>query len=156
MGGLLSRGDRFVVLIGVFKLVKCALLIALGIGWSVGVATRGSLIDAAVWTGAFQGHHVLRHALVRLASLSSGEQRALAIGAFGYAALFAVEGGGLILRRHWAEWMTVLVTASFIPLEIYELAHRPGAAKIVALALNAGIVAYLVRRRLAAPARLPA
>lgn len=153
MGGFPSRGDRLVVLIGVFKLVKCALLIALGVGGLIGLATGGSLMHAAAWTGALGGHHVLRHAVARLASLSNGEQRALAIAAFGYAALFAVEGAGLILRRRWAEWLTVFVTASFIPFEIYELVRRPGAGKIVALALNVAIVAYLTWRRLTERAR---
>src|SRR5262249_47735664 len=50
---------------------------------------------------------------------------------------------GLLLKKRWAEWLTVLVTASFVPFEVYEIAQRGGAAKIAALVLNVAIVAYL-------------
>jgi uncharacterized membrane protein (DUF2068 family) len=48
-----------------------------------------------------------------------------------------------VRRRRWAEWLTVIVTGSFVPLEVYELAHRAGWGKVVALALNLAIVGYL-------------
>ena len=41
-----------------------------------------------------------------------------------YAAVFAVEGVGLWMRRRWAEWMTTIITASLIPLEVWELIHK--------------------------------
>ena len=47
----------------------------------------------------------------------------------------------------------MIVTASFIPFEIYELARRPGVGKVVAIAINVAIVAYLAWRRAAADAR---
>jgi uncharacterized membrane protein (DUF2068 family) len=53
-----------------------------------------------------------------------------------------------LLRRRWAEWLTVFVTASFIPLELYELSRRFGPGKLVALVLNVAIALYLVWRRL--------
>ena len=61
----------------------------------------------------------------------------------GYAALFSVEGVGLLLRKRWAEWMTVIVTGSFIPFELIGIVRRPGPGKIVALALNIAIVVYI-------------
>ncbi len=42
-----------------------------------------------------------------------------------YAAVFAVEGTGLWMQRRWAEWLTVIITASLVPLELWELIHRP-------------------------------
>ncbi len=62
------------------------------------------------------------------------------------AALFATEGIGLLMQKRWAEYFTSIVTASFIPLEIYEIARRPGALKIALLAVNAIIVIYLIWR----------
>jgi uncharacterized membrane protein (DUF2068 family) len=147
-----ARGDRMVAVIGAFKLVKCALLVGLGVLWLAGAADGGLLMRAAAWTGALDGHHLLRAVVARLASLDARELRELAIATFGYAAVFAVEGVGLLMRKRWAEWLTVFVTASFIPLEIYELASRPRPGKVVALALNVSIAAYLARRRLTARA----
>jgi uncharacterized membrane protein (DUF2068 family) len=106
-------------------------------------------LRALQWTGAMSGHHTVRHAVVKLLSLSDRTLRAFAIAGLCYAAVFAVEGVGLIRRRRWAEWLTVVVTSSFMPLEIYEMVRHPGGGKVVALVINAAIVAYLVGRRLA-------
>ena len=148
-----APGDRLVVLIGAFKLVKCALLAGLAVIWLSGVAGDSSLFETAAWLGALDGHRVIRRALLELASLDASALRDLAIAALGYAAVFAVEGVGLIMRRRWAEWLTVFVTASFVPFEVYELVHRPGPGKLVALAINLAIVLYLARRRMAARAQ---
>jgi uncharacterized membrane protein (DUF2068 family) len=61
-----------------------------------------------------------------------------------YAAVFAVEGIGLWMEKRWAEWLTVVVTASLIPLELWEMFHRPTIGKLAILLGNAVIVAYLV------------
>ena len=50
------------------------------------------------------------------------------------------------LRRRWAEWLTTIITASLIPLEIWELFHRPGTGKAAVLIINCVIVGYLVWR----------
>ena len=55
---------------------------------------------------------------------------------------------GLVCKKHWAAWLTVVVTGSFIPLEIYEMVAHFGAGKVVALAINVAIVIYLVWVRL--------
>ena len=53
-----------------------------------------------------------------------------------YAAVFAVEGIGLWMQRRWAEWLTVVITASLIPLELWELIHRPSIGAAVVLLAN--------------------
>jgi uncharacterized membrane protein (DUF2068 family) len=143
--------DRFVGVIGAFKLMKAVVLGALGIAGLMGLPEVfvHNALRGLQWTGALSGHHAVRRVLVRLLSLSDHTLRELAIAGLCYAAVFAVEGIGLIRRRRWAEWLTVVVTASFLPFEIVELVRRPGPGKIVAVAINAAIVAYLVWRRLA-------
>jgi uncharacterized membrane protein (DUF2068 family) len=59
-----------------------------------------------------------------------------------------VEGVGLWMRRAWAEWFTVLATASLIPFELWELFVRPADRKLAVLVtvlLNSAIVWYLAR-----------
>jgi uncharacterized membrane protein (DUF2068 family) len=150
-----ERGDRLVGVIGVFKLMKSAVLGVLGVSGLLGLPERfvRPALRALQWTGAMSGHHAVRGAIVKLLSTSDQALRDLSIAGLCYAAVFAVEGVGLIRRRRWAEWLTVAVTASFMPLEIYELVRHPGAGKVVALAINAAIVAYLVGRRLAVSSR---
>jgi uncharacterized membrane protein (DUF2068 family) len=61
-----------------------------------------------------------------------------------YAAVFAIEGVGLWMQKRWAEWLTTIITASLIPLEVWELFFRPNIGKAAVLVANAAIVAYLV------------
>jgi uncharacterized membrane protein (DUF2068 family) len=68
--------------------------------------------------------------------------------AFFYAALFAAEGIGLYRRKHWAEYLVVIVTASLLPLEVYELFVRLAWWKYVAVVGNLLIVGYLIHRLL--------
>lgn len=65
---------------------------------------------------------------------------------FVYAGVFLTEGIGLLLGRRWAEWLTVLVTASFLPLELYELVERLRWSRVLLLAVNLAILLYLVAR----------
>jgi uncharacterized membrane protein (DUF2068 family) len=145
-------GSGLVTAIGVFKLVKTAILLTLGV-WAVARDHdhfAHSIAHAARWTGAFSGREVVQEALARVLSLDAHTIHRLGIASIIYAAVFAVEGVGLVMRLRWAEWLTVGVTGSFVPLEIYELVHRPGPGKGAALVINLAIVAYLVWRRLEA------
>jgi uncharacterized membrane protein (DUF2068 family) len=60
--------------------------------------------------------------------------------------LLLTEGVGLFLRKRWAEYLTIFVTASLIPIEIYELGKKFSATKIIVLAINVAVVIYLVVR----------
>jgi len=73
----------------------------------------------------------------------------LASGAVAYAAVRAVEAYGLWHARDWAEWFAILSGSLYLPIEAYELAHRPSVPKAVVLLVNLGIVGYvsLVRYR---------
>ena len=147
-----TKSDRVVALIGVFKLLKAALLIALGIAGLVAapndLARRAR--HAIAWMGVSPGRHTLSHLLGKLGSFDGDTARKLAVVSLCYAAVFLVEGVGLLSEQRWAEWLTVVVTASFIPIEIYESVEHFGPGKIVALVLNLAIVMYLVLRRLQA------
>ena len=82
--------------------------------------------------------------------------KALSAGTFFYAALLLTEGTGLLMRKHWAEYFTVITTAALIPLEVYELANHFSWGKILVLIVNVAILVYLVarlRKRRAAPER---
>jgi uncharacterized membrane protein (DUF2068 family) len=102
-----------------------------------------SLADA---TGFFWARELVGHGLAKLLALDGHHRHVLGLACLAYAAVFTVEGVGLVLRKPWAEWLTVIVTGSFVPLEVYELVHRPGWGKVVALAVNLAIVVYLVVR----------
>jgi uncharacterized membrane protein (DUF2068 family) len=68
----------------------------------------------------------------------------VAIALFGYAAIEFVEAVGLWLLKRWGEYVAVVATAAFIPLEVYELVDRGSVLKAVTLAINIAAVIYLV------------
>lgn len=81
-------------------------------------------------------------------NLTSHRLAFLGYTAFFYAALFAAEGIGLYLRKHWAEYLVVIVTGSLLPIEIYETYVRAVWWKFGVVAGNLLIVAYLIHRLL--------
>jgi uncharacterized membrane protein (DUF2068 family) len=86
-------------------------------------------------------------ALGHVAGVSNGHLVELALAGFLYGGLEAFEGIGLMLRRRWAEYLVLLATAAFIPVEVHELAVKPSLFKALALLLNLLIMAYLIWRK---------
>jgi uncharacterized membrane protein (DUF2068 family) len=143
-----TRSSPVLLLIGLFKLLKAVLLVIVGIG-----AARLLHKDVAGtvqhWTRLLRvdpDNRYIHGLLVRILRVSPRQLAELSIGTFFYAGLFATEGVGLLLRKRWAEYFTIITTGLLLPLEIYELGHRFTATKLVVLVVNALIVWYLVRR----------
>lgn len=68
----------------------------------------------------------------------------IAAGLIGYGALQLLEGVGLWSLQRWGEYVAVVGTSVFIPLEIYELTENVTWLKIVVLAVNIAAVIYLL------------
>jgi uncharacterized membrane protein (DUF2068 family) len=137
-----------VLLIGIFKLVKGLLLVAVGVG-AVKLLHKDVAATIAYWVEILRVDPDNRfiHRLVEKAfSVSPKQLKELSVGTFFYASLLLTEGVGLLLRKRWAEYFTVITTGVFIPLEVYELARRFTPARVGVLAVNVAIVWYLVRR----------
>ncbi|MFE9311805.1 DUF2127 domain-containing protein [Streptomyces sp. NPDC088353] len=60
-----------------------------------------------------------------------------------YALVELIEAVGLWYAKRWAEYLTVVATAAFLPLEIYELTEHVSAVKITTLVLNIVAVLYI-------------
>ena len=76
--------------------------------------------------------------------LSNGTLKLVGVVFAVYALIEGIEAVGLWLQRRWAEYLTFIVTASLLPLEIYELMHKLSPTKIVAFVINVAVVAYLL------------
>jgi uncharacterized membrane protein (DUF2068 family) len=141
-----TSDDWLIRLIAVFKFVKAGLLIALGVGvFRLVHRDLGSVIEH--WCEAMRldpGSHFVNLALEKAAHVSPEQVKKLGLGSFLYAGLFLAEGTGLWLRKRWGEWLTVIITSSLVPVEIYEIYRRPSYVKVVVLALNVAIVVYLI------------
>jgi uncharacterized membrane protein (DUF2068 family) len=139
---------RVVRLIALFKLLKGILLIAVGVAALKLLHTDiASMVgDWARRLGFLQNSRFLGRALSAAAALTPDRVRDVIVGSFLYGGLFLTEGTGLWLLKRWAMWFTVIITASFLPIEIYELARDPSAGKTALLAINVALVGYLIRR----------
>jgi uncharacterized membrane protein (DUF2068 family) len=70
--------------------------------------------------------------------------RVLLLVAVAYAVLEGVEAWGLWHDRRWADYLTVLATVGFLPLELHELTERVTVFRVVFLALNVAVLVWLV------------
>lgn len=68
----------------------------------------------------------------------------VAVGLIAYGGLQLLEGVGLWLLKRWGEYVAVIATSAFIPLEVYELTHKASVLKAFALIINVIAVVYLV------------
>src|SRR5580698_10062664 len=141
-----TSDDWLIRLIAVFKFVKAGLLIALGVGvFRLVHKDLASVIEH--WCEAMRldpGSHFVNLALEKAAHVSPEQVKKLGLGSFLYAGLFLAEGTGLWLRKRWGEGLTVIITGSLVPVEIYEIYRHFGYAKVVVLVINVAIVAYLI------------
>jgi uncharacterized membrane protein len=141
-----ERHDRLIVLIGVLKLVKVFFLLA------AAVCVFATLHDGArayfKELAAGSGREVITRYVASLTNGSAHRTELIGGGLLAYAAVFTVEGVGLLTRKVWAEWLTIIITTSFIPLEVYEIVHKSSAIKAAVLVANILIAIYLVARRI--------
>jgi uncharacterized membrane protein (DUF2068 family) len=143
-----SSGDRWIFLIALFKLAKSLLLIAVAVG-ALGLLHKDVGEVLQYWIDLLRvdpDNRFIHTLLSRVWSVNERTLKEVSAGTFCYAAVFMTEGTGLLLGKRWAKYLTIIVTSSFLPVEIYELVRHPGAMKCVVILLNAGIVAYLVIR----------
>jgi uncharacterized membrane protein (DUF2068 family) len=132
--------------IALFKLAKAALLIILGV-------TALRLVNADIVSGLENwvpqigfgpASHYVGYVILKASELTPSKIRDAGVGSFIYAALFLTEGLGLWFLKRWAEWMTIVITSSLVPVEVWEIVRRPHWGKVVVLVINLALVAYLV------------
>src|SRR5216684_2222544 len=138
-----GRGLR---LIAAFKLLKGLALLALGIG-ALQLLHQDVEAIVAHWINIIQvdpHSHYMHLLLAKLSILDDRRLKELSVGTFIYSAIFLTEGVGLALAKRWAEYLTIISTASLLPLELYELAKHASVAKGLALVINLAVVVYLI------------
>ncbi|MGB2590154.1 MAG: DUF2127 domain-containing protein [Candidatus Acidiferrum sp.] len=138
--------SRGLLLVAAFKLIKGVALLAVAIG-ALRLLHKDVAEIADHWVNAFRVDPHNRYILWLLAKLPMVDDRKLkelSIGTFIYSGIFLTEGTGLALRKRWAEYFTIITTASFLPIEVYEIFRRLTWAKGVALVVNIAVLIYLI------------
>jgi uncharacterized membrane protein (DUF2068 family) len=133
-------------LIALFKFGKALLLITVGFGALRLVHSDLRDQAAALFDSLGQSVDVVPvlTLLRKIGALAPNSLRLVGAGSFLYAALFMTEGVGLWRQRRWAEYLTVVATASFIPFEIFEIIRRRSVPRIGALVINVLVLCYVI------------
>ena len=141
------RHNKGLVLIALYKLLLALIFIGVGIG---ALHLVGKDIDDVLSTAAAdlrfnpEGRFV-NFLLDRASFLDDPMLRRIGFGAFCYAAIGILEGIGLYLEQAWAEYLTLIITASFLPLEVIEILHKLTTTKVLLLVVNALVLLYLLK-----------
>ena len=136
------------VLIALFKLVKALALVGIGIG-ALKYLHKDLAARVLHWVNVLRvdpDNRFIHPLLAKAFSVTPKQLKELSAGTFFYASLLGIEGIGLLLRKHWAEYFTIITTGALLPLEVYELVKHMTVVKIIVLVINAAIVWYLVVR----------
>jgi len=143
-----QSSSSILVLIGLFKLLKALLLIVVAIG-AIRILHKDAAGTVTHWIQVLRVDPDSRYVhafLVKIFRVTPKQLKELSVGTFLYAGLFATEGVGLLMRKRWAEYFTIVTTGGLIPLEIFELARHFTPVKLTVLLVNVLIVWYLVAR----------
>ncbi|HEX4582513.1 MAG TPA: DUF2127 domain-containing protein [Acidobacteriaceae bacterium] len=138
--------DRWLIAIGAFKVLEGLLLILLGLG-IVRLLHRDIgdlLLHLATSMRIDPESHFVNLLLEKVQLLTPPKIRLISAGIFLKAGLDFVEGIGLALEKTWAEWLTIGLTASFLPWEIFELVKHFTWLKVGITLLNVLVLLYLV------------
>ena len=141
------QGNKTIRLIGAFKLIKGLLLTSLAAG---GFRFLNSDLEHALTLLSRHlrvdpGNKYFHWLMTHVVGLSPRLPLIL-IGSLFYGALFCTEGVGLLMQKRWAEYLAVIATGSFLPMEIYEIVKHASILKIILTTLNLAVVIYLIIR----------
>jgi uncharacterized membrane protein (DUF2068 family) len=132
----------------VYKLTKAAVQAMLGIA-AIWLLVRGAEAGAATLAEFllehFTGAWAMEVSTFLVRATTAGRVKVLAFAMFGDGVLSAVEGFALRAGRWWAPWLVVIATSALLPIEIWELARRPGWGRAAIIVVNLAVAAYLLR-----------
>lgn len=95
-------------------------------------------------TGRATNHSIVAREGTAFLHLKSSTLEVLIITAAIYAVIEGAEAVGLWYEKRWAEYLTALATAGFLPIEIRELLKKVTVVRAGALVVNVAILVYLV------------
>lgn len=133
-------------LIAVFKFAKAAALIAISLGaFRFLHKDLGDAVEQWVWDLRLDPENrIVAAILLKIANVTPEDIKKLGLVGLTYSCLFLTEGTGLWLLKPWGEWVTVIISGSLIPLEIYELFRHATFTRAAVVSINVAVVVYLI------------
>lgn len=142
-----AHHNRWLMLIAAFKLAQALLFIAIGVGVrDLLHKDLGDMLARLVHHMHFSPEsHFVDFLFAKVSLVNDKVLNRFSIGLFSYAALGLTEGIGLYLEKAWAEYMTLGITASFLPWEIYEIIRHFTGFRLGLLVINILVFLYLMK-----------
>lgn len=139
--------NKGLVLIAVYKFLHSLLFIAIGVGALrlVGKDVGDILYRIASDLRFNPESRFVNFILDRASLLDDPMLRRIGFVAFCYAAIGIAEGVGLYLEKAWGEYLTLIITASFLPWEIMEIMRRHTLPRVGLLMANVAVLIYLLK-----------
>jgi uncharacterized membrane protein (DUF2068 family) len=141
-----QRHDRWLIIIGGFKILEGTFFVLLGLG-VVRLLHRDVgdlLLRLALALRIDPESHFVNLLLDKVQLLTPHKMRLISAGIFLKAGLDYLEGIGLAMEKTWAEWLTIAITASFLPWEVFEIIRRFTWMKVGITLLNVLVLLYLL------------
>ena len=137
--------NRWLIAIGVLKLLKGVLFCSMGFGVIklLHKDIGDVLLHIATALRFDPENHAVNLLLEKATLLSPHRLKEISFALFLYAGLDFIEGSGLVLEKVWAEYFTLILTASFLPWELYEIIRHITVLKILLTLLNIFVVIYI-------------
>jgi uncharacterized membrane protein (DUF2068 family) len=139
--------DRLLLLIAVYKLLHALLFFAIGMG-----AHHLLHKDIADQIELFARHlrfnpesRLVIFVLSKASLINGPVLERISLVAYCYATITLVEGIGLYLEKAWGEFLTLAITASFLPWEMFEIFRRLTWIRVGLLTINILVFLYLLR-----------
>lgn len=141
-----AKRDRGLLLIGIFKLAKAIFFFCIGAG-ALHLINKdlGDEVTRLATKLRFDPEsRFVSLILDKVDLIDAHRLRQISVATFAYSALALTEGIGLLLEKVWAEYLTLILTISFLPWEMYELIRKPDWFHFGLLIINLAVLAYLV------------
>jgi uncharacterized membrane protein (DUF2068 family) len=142
-----QRHNRLLVLIAVYKFLHALLFFAIGFG-----AHRLLHKDIADQLEILARHlrfnpesRLVIFIFEKASLINDPVLRRIGFLADCYATITLIEGIGLYLEKAWGEFLTLAITASFLPWEIFEIIRRLTWIRVGLLTINILVFLYLLR-----------
>lgn len=141
------RRNRVLILIAAFKLAQALLFVIVGVG-----ALKLLHKDVGDELQRFVDHlrfntepRFVNFLLEKADIIDDRMLRRIGAVVFIYAGLDLIEGTGLYLEKSWAEYLTLAITGSFLPWEVFEVFRRFTSFRVGLLTVNALVFIYLLK-----------
>lgn len=141
------RHNTLLILIAALKLAQALLFAAVGVGaFRLLHKDVGDVLQGFVDHLRFNTEPRFVNFLLEKADIIDDRMlRRIGAVVFIYAGLDLLEGIGLYLEKAWGEYLTLLITGSFLPWEIFEVYRRFTPIRVGLLVVNALVFIYLFK-----------